>query len=195
MNAQQKKSFWKKVEARILAGDFPPVIQTPDGRLALARLRPEGKAKTLPPHLAAQYPAEIVAAAAAERAAREAAAEEERAAGAARLAARHASEAALRAEFGGQRVWRLTGLYLEDASLRRYTLAEIEAWLEVFAAAFDCDHPVYSLVCETPAGDRGIDISWRFQSYEPRRAQSFENLCASLRDFTELRRRGAAGNN
>lgn len=195
MNAQQKTSFWKKVETQIAAGDFPPVIQTPDGRLALAARGPQGKAKTLPPHLAALYPAEVIAAAGEALAARQAAAAEEQAAAQARLALRQANEAALRAEHGAKRVWRLAGLYLEEASVARYTLAEIEEWLEVFAAAFDCDKPVYSLVCETAEGDRWVDVSWRFQSYEPRRAHEFEEICTSLRNFTDLRRRGAASNN
>ena len=176
----KKIDRWATVRDQIAVGIYPKVFVASDGRLAL-----DGKGCTLPADVAALFPTEI----------RQAAADR-----AAQIAASRAADNASRAadneqasiehkaicdRFRNVRGWRLAGLYVDDVSMARYTLAEIEAWLGWDAANLRHKNPdVFAVLARSQrdGGDYWIDLKWHFfdACNDSRGRPSFEKLCERL---------------
>ena len=121
----KKIDKWAKVRDQIASGTYPKVFVAADGRLALDR-----KGCTLPPDIAALFPADVRQAAetkAAEVATEKAARDE---AARAAYVARADLDKLICDRYRNVRAWRLAGFYMDDLSTASYTLAEIESWLD-----------------------------------------------------------------
>lgn len=189
----KKTSVWPRVREQIDAGTFPSVFVAADGRLNLDESAGFGKPKTLPPEIAALYPPAIVAEAQARATAQAAARQAEQA----RL---DAEREAILARYRHVRAWRLAGLLLEDRSMARYTLAEIEAWSRWDGPAARHEQPDLAAILERSEADGGeyrLDLAGYFADYcgEGRPRPSFELFCERLAAYTADRRNLAAPKN
>ena len=186
------KQFWAKIREQIAAGNPPKVFVTRAGKFAL-----DGSAAEMPEAVATLLPAEIREAAeriAESRRASEAAEAEKRAAERAAVAAK---QQAVIEEHGNRRVWRLTGLYVDDVSTARYTWAEIAAWLDWDACNLRHRHASIYAVCDRgEQGDFTIDLSPHFYPCDQcGRMPSFATICERLRDYVQFRQAALASHN
>lgn len=183
---------WKKIRARIEAGDYPAVFINRVGKLCL-----DGSAAQLPPELAAMYPPEVISAAA-EKAA---AAEAERQAQDALAEAARATAMALRQQvidqYGAKRCWRLTGLEVMERDKQIYTWQEIMRWVDWDAPNLLNPTTILYAVCSREGQDDfAICISDHFWSPDRNpKPPGFATLCSRLHHYTADKARRMAGNN
>lgn len=87
-----------------------------------------------------------------------------------------------------KRIWRLSGLFLEDTSVATYTLAELESWRDVFGGVFQFVDPAIYVA----AGDVQLDWSEYFKDYcgGKRRLNgtAFRELCSHLAGYLDEKR-------
>ncbi len=178
----KKIDKWATVRDQIAAGSYPRVFVAADGRLAL-----DGKGRTLPPDIAALFPADVRQAAetkatqvATEKAARDEAAR-------AAYVARADLDKAVCDRYRNVRAWRLAGFYMDELSTASYTLAEIESWLDWDACNLRHKRALVSAVLARPEADGGdyhLDLSEHFfdACNDSRGAPAFETLCQRLAD-------------
>jgi hypothetical protein len=190
-----RTNLWAKVKEQIRRGEFPPVFVTADGRLGL-----DGIGATLPADVAALYPAPILEAAEAKRAAVVAAEKDRNDKWLADLRAKEQATEATKAQYRHQRIWRLGGLYVEDQSTARYTLAEIEGWLDWDAYNLRHNRAQVTLICERPEAEGGAwvqNISERFANAcnDRRPVPTFAHICERLATYVATRRADMSGNN
>lgn len=124
--------------------------------------------------------------------------ERERAKEAERDEARRTTESLIEAN-RGRRSWRLCGTYLEDRTMAKYTLSELEAWRD-WAAYFRFDRLVFGLSVECVDTDEQplVAIDWTDAFADccgnPKRFD-FEAICQDLYKYTQERRALASPNN
>lgn len=193
--SQKSKKLWSQVREQIAAGNFPNVFVTKAGKLAL-----DGSAAEVPADIAALFPSDIRVAAEAKLAERlnKEQVENDKALGA--IAEREAKRQAVINGFGDKRVWRLAGFYMEDVTMTRYTYKEVSDWISWDAHNLRHNHPQVAVVCERgeeAGGDYHLDVSCYFSNpcNDRVRTPSFETLATRLRDYVQMRRKNASGNN
>lgn len=186
------KQFWSRIREQIAAGNPPKVFLTRAGKFAL-----DGSAAEMPEAVATLLPVDIrdAAVAVAEERARQQQAESDRRRKQAEEA--QAKRQAVIDEYGNRRVWRLTGLYVDDVSTARYTWAEIAAWLDWDACNLRHRHAsIYAVCGRGEQGDFAIDLSPHFYPCDQcGRTPSFATICERLRDYVQVRRLNAAKGN
>ncbi len=123
-----KKNIWTAIEQQIDAGNYPAIFLNAAGEICL-----DGTANgtTLPKRLAEKFPLEIREQAKQKQVERLAAAKVEADNRIADWKAEEAAKAAKIADWSGQRVWGLSGFFVEEMTGPRYTFEEIqefESW-------------------------------------------------------------------
>lgn len=192
------KQKWFPVRDAMLAGNMPAVFINVAGRVCFDGGADAGK--EMPPALVELLPASDIEAAKAKQAGIAAADQIERDRQAAERAAVEARMQAVIDQFRSVRCWRLNGLYVDDASMARYTFREIMAWIDWDAYNLRHNDAVVSCVCERSAeagGDFHVDLSGHFANVcnDRRKTPSFDTLCIRLREYVAERRANAAPNN
>jgi hypothetical protein len=104
------------------------------------------------------------------------------------------------AELRSKRCWRICGQYLEDRSVARYTLDELEAWRDWAAyLRFSAGSFQLSVAATDAAGSELVALDWTgyFQHVDHRGGRRFdiEEVCKDLASFTGERRASAAASN
>ncbi|HEY4759761.1 MAG TPA: hypothetical protein VIH42_04200 [Thermoguttaceae bacterium] len=185
-----KKMKWDAIREKVMRGEFPSVFIAGDGRLAL-----EGRGATLPADIAALYPAEI-------RAQAEAKASERKAESDAKFAEQRALRTQADAEIEKLRhvrCWRLAGFYIEDQSMARYTLAEIDEWVHWDSQNLKMKHPsVIAQADNSGIAPLCVDFSGYFEEVCGGRVpatRSHDALCRRLAAFIDEQKVAASSQN
>lgn len=187
-----KSNFWTKIEAKMEAGEMPRVFINAAGRVCLDN---GSNGAEFPARLLGKLPPEVIEQANAKAAERAAEVQ-------ARIDAAREAEAARKAKMETlrhRRCWVLGRLYMEDQTVQRYTLQELEDWRN-WARYFRYKHPTVTITAFTEDWQQIVCEDWSvwFQETCGERCPSSENmaeLAADLARFTNERRAYHAANN
>ena len=104
---------------------------------------------------------------------------------------------AVREEHGRKRIWHLAGHYVDDLSVAKYTLPEIEGWLSWDAHNLRHPHAFVHIFGKPDGREYYFDVSDRFADpcNDSPGDPGFETLCERLAEYVQERRENAARHN